>query len=260
MMDVLGTAFLLSVVLLGIHSYFGIEIIKRGIIFTDLAIGQMAALGAAISLMFFEGQYLYLISLSFALFAGFLNSIAIRNVKHVEAFIGLMYAFGVSGVFILLSKSAHGTEEFQKLLAADILFTPLGEILKTAALYSLLGFVLFFLSKKVTGRLKDVLFFTTFAVTVTSSVKLAGVFVIFALLIAPAFIALRMGNKRVIIKSWIIGIIINIVALGVSYRHDFPTGYTIVFFHALAAMLSTLFIKDKNGTQSKIEHGKKAIG
>ncbi|MCK4888948.1 MAG: metal ABC transporter permease [Candidatus Aminicenantes bacterium] len=251
MMDVLGTAFLLSVVLLGIHSYFGIEIIKRGIIFTDLAIGQMAALGAAISLMFFDGEYLYLISLGFALMAGFLNSVATRKVKHQEAFIGLMYAFGVSGVFILLSKASHGMEEFQKLLAADILFTPLSEIIETAVLYSFLGLFLYFLNKRVNGVLKDILFFTTFAVTVTSSVRLAGVFVVFALLIGPAFIALRSGTKRVILWSWGIGIIINLIALGVSYRHDFPTGYTIVFFHALAAMLSTLFIKDRNGTLTK---------
>ncbi len=255
MMDILGTAFLLSVELLGIHSYFGIEIIRRGIIFTDLAVGQMAALGAALSLIFLDGNYMYVISLFFALFGGFLNSIAVRKVKHVEAFIGLMYAFGVSGVFILLSKSAHGTEEFQKLLAADILFTPMSEIIKTAVLYSGLGIFIYILNNRVQGILKDILFFTTFAITITSSVRLAGVFVVFALLIAPAFVALRSGTKGVVIRSWIIGIVINIIALGVSYRHDFPTGYTIVFFHALAAMLSTLFIKDRNGTQRKIEPG-----
>ncbi len=246
MIDVLGGAFFLSIVLLGIHSYFGIEIIKRGIIFTDLAIGQMAALGAAVSLMFLEGKYLYLISLGFALIAGLLNSLVSNKVKHQEAFIGLMYAFGVSGVFILLSKSAHGTEEFQKLLAADILFTPMSEIVKTAVLYSVLGVSLNFLNKRVGGVLKDIIFFTIFAVTVTSSVRLAGVFVIFALLIAPAFIALRGGNKRVVIRAWIIGIVVNLVAIGVSYNFDLPTGYTIVFFHALTAMLSIIVIKDKN--------------
>ncbi len=251
MMDVLGTAFLLSVVLLGIHSYFGIEIIKRGIIFTDLAIGQMAALGAAMSIIFLDGQYMYVISLLFALFGGFLNSIAVRKVRHVEAFIGLMYALGVSGVFILLSKAAHGTEEFQKLLAADILFTPMSEIIKTAVLYSGLGLFIYFLDNRVKGILKDVLFFTTFSVMITTSVRLAGVFVVFALLIAPAFIALRSGEKGVVIRSWIIGIIVNIIALGVSYRHDFPTGYTIVFFHALAAMLSTILIKDRNNKSLK---------
>jgi len=247
MMDVLGTAFLLSAVLLGLHSYFGIEIIKRGIIFTDLAVGQMAALGAAISLIFLHGEYMYVISLGFALFGGLLNSLAVRKVRHVEAFIGLMYALGVSGVFILLSKSAHGTEEFQKLLAADILFTPMGEIIKTAALYAGLGLILFYFNRRVQGLMKDILFFTTFSVMITTSVRMAGVFVVFALLIGPAFVALRSGEKGVVIRSWIIGLVINIIALGISYRHDFPTGYTIVFFHALAAMLSTVLIKDRNG-------------
>jgi len=246
MIDVLGSAFLLSLVLLGIHSYFGIEIIKRGIIFTDLAIGQMAALGAAVSLMFLDGKYLYLISLGFALIAGLLNSLVSNKVKHQEAFIGLMYAFGVSGVFILLSKSAHGTEEFQNLLAADILFTPLSEIIKTAILYLILGVILYFLQKMAKGVLKEIVFFTVFAVTVTSSVRLAGVFVIFALLIAPAFIALRGGNKKVVMRAWLIGIVVNLVALGVSYNFDLPTGYTIVFFHALTAMMSIIIIKDKN--------------
>lgn len=249
MMDVLGTAFLLSLVLLGIHSYFGLEIIKRGIIFTDLAIGQMAALGAAVSILFFNGENLYIISLFFALTAGFLNSVATRKVKHQEAFIGLMYAFGVSGVFILLSKSAHGMEEFQNLLAADILFTSMNEIIKTAVLYAFLGLFLYFLNKKVNGVLKDILFFTTFAVTVTSSVRLAGVFVIFALLIGPAFIALRIGNKKPVLTSWIIGIVINLAAIGVSYNYDFPTGYTIVLFHALAAMLSVFILKESKNKQ-----------
>jgi zinc/manganese transport system permease protein len=104
MTDILFTAFLLSVVLLGIHSFFGIEIIKRGIIFTDLAIGQMAALGAAVCILFLHGKWIYPISLSFALLGGFIIALASRKIKNLEAFIGLLYAFGLSGVFIFLSK------------------------------------------------------------------------------------------------------------------------------------------------------------
>jgi zinc/manganese transport system permease protein len=245
MTDILASAFFLSLVLLGIHSYFGLEIIKRGIIFTDLAIGQMAALGAAVSILFFHGEQMYLISLAFALAAGLLNSIAFKRVEHPEAFIGLMYALGVSGVFILLSKSPHGTEEFQNLMAADILFTPFSEVLRTAILYSFLGIFIYFVLHKTKGALRDILFFTTFAVTVTSSVKLAGVFVIFALLIGPALIALRSRTKRPVIVSWIIGIIVNLAAITVSFQFDFPTGYTIVFFHALVTMTAVLFMKKK---------------
>ena len=144
MVDILLPAFFLSLVLLGIHSYFGIEIIKRGIIFTDLAVGQMAALGAATSLLFFDGLYIYPISLSFALIGGLLIAFASRKTENLEAFIGLLYAFGLSGVFILLSKSPHGAEEFQNLMASDILFTANSEILKVAVIYSLLGVFIYF--------------------------------------------------------------------------------------------------------------------
>ncbi|MBC7474173.1 MAG: metal ABC transporter permease [Candidatus Sericytochromatia bacterium] len=251
MLDILLPAFFLSLVLLGIHSYFGIEIIRKGIIFTDLAVGQMAALGAAISLLFFDGQYLYITSLIFSLLAGLLIAFASRKVRHLEAFIGLMYAFGLSGVFILLSKSPNGAEKFQDLMASDILFTPSSEITKTAILYSLLGIFIYIFNKKTTGFLKEVLFFITFSVTVTSSVKLAGVLVIFALLIGPAMIALNINRGKLVINAWIIGTIINLIAISVSYNFDFPTGYTLVCFHALIAGLCFLIFEKKSSKEQK---------
>jgi zinc/manganese transport system permease protein len=240
MSDILWSAFFLSIVLLGIHSYFGLEIIRRGIIFTDLAIGQMAAFGAAVSILFFHGEHLYPTSLLFALLGGYSISLISQRKKNPEPFIGLMYAFGIAGVYILLSKSSHGMETFQKLMAADILFTPLKEIVKTAILYAALGSFIFFFHRKTTGLIRDVLFFITFAVTVTSSVKLAGVLIVFALLLAPALIATIMGNGIPLFSAWIIGTILNIIAIIVSYRFDFPTGYTIVFFHSLAALLVSM--------------------
>ncbi len=246
MVDILLPAFFLSLVLLGIHSYFGIEIIKRGIIFTDLAVGQMAALGAATSLLFFDGLYIYPISLSFALIGGLLIAFASRKTENLEAFIGLLYAFGLSGVFILLSKSPHGAEEFQNLMASDILFTANSEILKVAVIYSLLGVFIYFTMAKTKGFLKEILFFVTFSVTVTSSVKLAGVLVVFALLIGPALIALYIKIGKQIINAWIIGTVINLMAITISYNFDFPTGYTLVFAHSLLAGLIFLIFGKKN--------------
>ena len=237
MIDILLSAFFLSVILLGIHSYFGLEIIRRGIIFTDLAIGQMAAFGAALSILLLDGQYLYPVSLVFALIGGYTISLISRKEKNPEPFIGLMYAFGLAGVYILLSKSAHGMETFQQLMAADILFTPLEDILKTSVLYAALGLFIVFFQRKTTGHLKDMLFFVTFAATVTSSVKLAGVLIVFSLLLAPALIVIILKSRMPLITAWIIGTVLNIIAIIVSYQFDFPTGYTIVFFHAFAALL-----------------------
>lgn len=245
MTDILFPSLLLSLVLLGIHSYFGMEIIKRGIIFTDLAIGQMAALGAAAAVLFLNGRYLYPVSLAFALGAAFLSSLAARREKYLEAFIGLLYAFGVSGVFILLSRSPHGMEEFQDLMAADILFTPLKKILQVAILYGFLGLFLFFINKKIRGFIKEFLFFATFAFVVTSSVQLAGVFVVFALLIGPAFTALKLGKGKgnPLLMAWVIGVVVNIIAIAASYRFDLPTGYTIVLLHGLTGILSSVIGK-----------------
>jgi zinc/manganese transport system permease protein len=240
MIDVLLSAFLLSIVLVGIHSYFGLEIIKRGIIFTDLAIGQMSAVGAAVSLLFFDGAYIYPISLFFALVGGYFIAFASKKTRNVEAFIGLLYAFGVAAVFIILSKTDHGMEEFQRLLAADILFTPMEKIIKVAIIYAFLGGIIFFFHYKTKGFLKDFLFFVTFAVTVTSSVEMAGVMVVFALLISPALISMSFGKGMLLINAWIIGTIINLVAILISYNFDLPTGYTIVFCNALTAAVVNL--------------------
>jgi zinc/manganese transport system permease protein len=237
MTDILFSAFLLSVVLLGIHSFFGLEIIKRGIIFTDLAIGQMAAVGAAVSILFLGGDYLDVVSLAFALVGGALIAIAARRTDTHEAFIGLLYAFGLSAVFIILSRSYHGMETFQRLMASDILFTPLSEIAKTAGIYAVLGAILLIFYGRTSGLAKEALFFVTFAITVTVAVRLAGVLVVFALLVAPALIALRIGKGIRIINAWIIGTIVNLAAIVVSYNFDFPTGYTLVFLHAILALI-----------------------
>jgi len=251
MIEILIPAFVISLVLLGIHSYFGIRIIQRNIIFTDLAIGQMAALGAAISLIFFHGALLYITSLLFSLFGGLIIYIVSKRSQHLEAFVGLLYAFGLSSVFILLSKSPHGMEEFQNMMAYDILFTEMTVVYNIAILYMAIGFVIYFFNKWIKGPFNEILFFLTFAVTVTSSVQMAGVLVVFAILLAPASIAIQIASleripmilkKNPLILAWAIGIIINLIAIIISFLGDFPTGYTLVFINALMAVVVTMVI------------------
>ena len=255
MIDILFPAFLISLVLLGIHSYFGIRIIQRDIIFTDLAIGQTAALGAAVALYYFQGEHIYISSLTFAIIGGIIISAATKYVNHLEALIGLLYALGISGVFIILSKSAHGVEEFQNLMAYDILFTDINEVYKTAIIYGIIGIVIFIIEKKAKGFLKEILFFLTFAITITSSVKMAGVLVVFAILLAPAYISINLGliktapqfiKKQPLILAWIIGTIINTIAIIISFYGDFPTGYTLVFTNAFIAIVISFFIGKNN--------------
>jgi zinc/manganese transport system permease protein len=235
MFELFLPAFLVSVILLGIHAYFGLEIIRRGIIFTDLAIGQMAALGSAISILAFDGAYLYPISLGASLVTGLMIGLLSRREQNVEPLIGLFYALGFSGVFLLLANSPHGLEEIQNLMAYDILFTDLNAVKWTAGLYAVLGLVLW-ATRYLKGLARELLFFTVFAATVTSSVKLAGVLVVFALLVCPALMVHYLRVKPPLLWAWGLGILVNSAALFLSLKMDLPTGHTVVFVQALTAI------------------------
>jgi zinc/manganese transport system permease protein len=129
MTDVLLNALLLSFVLLGIHAYFGMEVVRRGIVFKDIAIAQASAVGLSLALFLFDKPS-YLLSLLSSLLAGVLVLLSQRLRGYAEAFIGLLYALGFSLVVLVLSKSPHGMEEFLKLSAKDILFVPKEESYK----------------------------------------------------------------------------------------------------------------------------------
>lgn len=233
-------AFVLAILLVFIHAIFGLEIIRRGVIFTDLAIGQFAAIGVAVSLLLFEGRFTFMLTLLFAFTGAFLISVATRRVRHIEAFIGMLYALGASAIIILLSNSPQGTELFSKLQATDILFTTPGDLIEPALLYTTIAALFFLLYPKVEGFAKELLFFGLLAVTVTSSVQLAGVLVVFVLLIVPAFLALLQQRFPTLPFAWVVGSVIIVVAMIGSYFGDFPTGYAIVFVGSLVGVTTAL--------------------
>ena len=241
MIDILLTPIALIIILVMLHSWFGIGILKRGIIFTDLAIAQFAALGSAISLGYFHEEYFYTLTLVFALFSALLIAIASqRNIK-LEAFIGLLYVLGASGIMMVLSHSAEGMEHFKSLLASDILFTSPEDVLKSAVIYSFIALAIWKILPRVSGFLKELVFFSLLALTVTSSVQLAGVLVVFVLLIAPAFVAISLNAKKQLLTSFYFGWFFSILAIVTSYYFDLPTGYTIVFLGALFSATIVLF-------------------
>jgi zinc/manganese transport system permease protein len=239
MIEILIPSILLAFVLVGIHSLFGLEIVKRGVIFADLAVGQWAGLGMALSISFFDNEYTYLLSLSFALFCAFLISFALNRVRNKEAFIGLLYAFGSGAVMIALTHSAEGMEAFRNLISSDILFTMPETIYKSTFLYLIIGLILWKAYPLLDGFRKDMLFFILFAITVTSSVLLAGVLTVFIFLIAPPFIALNFGREELLF-AWGVGWLISILAIFLSYYLDLPTGYTIVTLGSMFAIISAL--------------------
>ncbi|MFN3599144.1 MAG: metal ABC transporter permease [Aquificaceae bacterium] len=237
-LDLFITSFLLSVVLVGIHAYFGREIVKRGIIFTDIAVAQFSGVGIALSLLFLHGEYVYLFSLSFALFVSLLIALSQKLKEYTEAFIGLLYALGFSLVVLLLSFSPHGMEELKKITASDILFVERQEVIKTAIIYIFIGLLLY-LRKYLKGFLKDLSFFVLFPFTLASSVKLVGVLVVFSLLVSPALVSLLL--KKGLVFAWIFGSFINLLAVSLSFLFDLPTGYAISFLHSLAGIFVFLY-------------------
>jgi zinc/manganese transport system permease protein len=238
--DILLIPIFLVVVLVMIHAWFGLKVLEKGIIFTDLAIAQFAALGSAISLGYFHGDYFYPITLFFALLSAFLIAFASQREIKVEGFIGILYVLGASGIMMVLADSSEGMEHFKSLLASDILFTPLRDVIKGALLYTVIGLAIWKLYPKVEGFLKDLLFFSLLALTVSSSVHLAGVLVVFVLLIGPALVATTLKNKKMMLTSSLFGWSFSIVAIITSYYYDLPTGYTIVFLGALLTAIIVL--------------------
>jgi len=248
MIDILLVPIALVIILVMLHSYFGMEILKRGIIFTDLSIAQFAALGSAVSLGYFHEEHFYILTLGFALLSAFLIAFASTRRVHLEAFIGILYVLGASGIMMVLSHSSEGMEHFKSLLASDILFTPPSEVAKSAVIYALIALLLYFVYPRLKGFFKELLFFSLLAVTVTSSVALAGVLVVFVLLIAPPFVVLSLNFKRALLGSFFFGWFFSISAITLSYFYDLPTGYAIVFLGALltaALVLATSKKADK---------------
>ncbi len=236
LIELFWPALVLSILLVFIHSIFGLEIIRRGVIFTDLAIGQSAAVGMAISVAHFGGAYQTLLTLIFALIGAIIIALAAHRVAHVEAFIGLLYALGISSMMLILAQSSEGMELFNKLNAADILFTMPQDLIDAFVIYTVIALIMFLLYPRTSGVVKELIFFAALAVTVTSSVQSAGVLVVFSLLIAPSYAAVVQRRIKPLFFAWGFGSIAIVVALAVSYYFDLPTGYTIIFSVVGAAL------------------------
>jgi len=231
-----------------IHAWFGRGVLQRGIIFTDLAIAQFAALGSAISLGYFHSEYMYALTLSFSFLAALLISFASYRKLHLEAFIGILYVLGASGIMMVLADSAEGMEHFKALLATDILFTSLEDIIFGGSIYAFLGLLIWKVYPRLTGFAKELMFFSMLALTVTSSVQLAGVFVVFTLLVAPALLASMQKKFPQMGFAFVYGWSFSLLAIGVSYFYDLPTGYTIVFIGALGTLIGVLLLSGKKSS------------
>jgi len=251
---------LAAFVLTGIHVYLGLHVVTRGVIFVDLALAQVAALGTAIGILLgfeHEANTTYLIALGFT-FVGALLFAYTRNRDEKipqEAVIGITYVASAALMILLFSKSAEGAEHINHLLVGSILFVTPKIVLMTFVLYAIIGifhyifrdqFLCASIAKennmKVNRRLWDFLFYVTFGFVVTSSVKIAGVLLVFSFLIIPAVAALLFfeNTKKRLLFGWGFGIMGSLFGMIASLVFDIPTGATIVVTFALMLSITAI--------------------
>jgi zinc/manganese transport system permease protein len=249
LLALLWTPFLMCLVLTGIHAYLGFHVLAREVVFVDIALAQIAALGATAAFLVgfeLESWVSYAVALGFAIFGAFVLALTRSRERHVsqEAVIGVVYAVSAAGSVLLADRSPHGTEHIRSMLVGSILSVRGEEVLKVAALYSAIGAFHwmcrrpFFLISTDPGaayaegwrvRWWDFLFYASFGVVVTSSVRIAGVLLVFSYLIVPALagiiLADRVGPRLLI--GWGFGTLVSVLAMVASAALDLPTGATV---------------------------------
>lgn len=244
-------ALAVCLILAGIHTYFGYHIVQRGVIFIDLSLSQIAALGACVALLFGWGEnaphLAFLVSLGFtfggAIFFAFLRRS--QNIVPMEALIGITYAGAIAISLLVLQKVATGTEHIQEMLVGTILTVSWHDVLELGIIVIVVGIVhwlskerLFTISenpdKAVQEKLRlwwwDIVLYLTFGIVVTSSVKIAGVLLIFSLLTIPAVTAMisTTGTIQRVVFGWVFGLLGCILGLEISLRGDFAAGPAII--------------------------------
>jgi len=261
--------FLASLILTGIHAYLGVHVVERGVIFVDLALAQIAALGATMAILIGmdpHGVAAYWMSLGFTFIGALIFTLVRSRQKRIplEAFIGITYAVASAAAILTMSKATGETEHLKDMLVGNILAVSRYEVIKTAILYGCVGIFHFIFRKKFLAislshnsseqpdlnfRLWDFLFYASFGFVVTSSVAIAGVLLVFCYLIVPSVGAMlfadRIGTRLAI--GWTMGTLVSALGCYFSVYFDLPTGATIVctFGAVLVSMAvaSAIFFK-----------------
>jgi zinc/manganese transport system permease protein len=251
--------FAASLILTGIHAYLGVHVVERGVIFVDLALAQIAGLGATIAILMgmdVHGSSAYWVSLAFTFLGAGIFSVVRARRAHIpqEAIIGIVYAVASAAAILAMSKATGETEHLKDMLVGNILAVSWRDVAKTAALYGAVGLFHYIYRSKfllismeprkaeaqgISVRLWDFLFYGSFGFVVTSSVAIAGVLLVFCYLIVPSVGAMlfadRIGPRLAI--GWTMGTLVSALGVYLSVVIDLPTGATIVCTFGLVLML-----------------------
>jgi zinc/manganese transport system permease protein len=235
----------------GMLVYLGVHIVRREVIFVDLALAQVASLGACVSLLLGHeagDTATYIWSFGFTLIGAAIFAATRMKTHHrvpQEALIGITYVVAAAAGILLLSRTAEGNEELRRTLIGDVLLVSPHEVLKTFGIYAGIGGVHFIFRKKfllisfdparaaaegLAVRWWDFLFYALFGLVVTSFVQIGGVLLVFSYLIVPAVCAALLTSRTgaLLAIGWAVATGASIAGLTAAYRFDLPTGAAII--------------------------------
>jgi len=242
---IIGPALVAGLIVLSTHVPLGQEVLKRGIIFIDLAIAQVAGLGviAAYAMEWEQGGIeVQLAAVSAALLAAAgLSWTERRWTKIQEPLIGILFILAATGGILLLAGNPHGSEHLKELLVGQILWQTWSSLLPISILSALVLLIWY----RVGSNFARANFYPVFAVVVTASVQIVGIYLVFASLIIPALatVGLKRGNR--LVAGYLVGGASYLIGILLSIMFDLPTGAVIVWSMAAVALLAGLVISDK---------------
>ena len=257
--------------------YLGLHIVKRGVIFVDLALAQMAAFGTCVAILVgydVHDWQNFAFSMAFTFCGAVLLTFTRMRNQRVpqEALIGILYVVSAAAAILALSKSSGGKEELQRSLVGELLVVPPEEVVKTFLLFVVIGIVHFLLRKRFLGisdnpdaaarsgvnvRLWDFVFYVIFGVVVTSFVHIGGVLLAFSYLVIPAVCAAFLVNSMVarFAVGWTVATFGSLASLFVTARVDLPIGAATVCVLGLLLVLVSIassFVPARPGPAKKL--------
>ena len=250
LLTLLWAPFLMCLVLTGIHAYLGVHVLAREVVFVDIALAQIAALGATAAFLFgyeMDTWESYASGLSATILGALVLALTRSRRRHVsqEAVIGVVYAVSAAAAVLVADRAPHGAEQVKSMLVGNLLSVTPHEVVKVATLYGAIGLFhwicrrpFFLISTDPDSayrngwrvKLWDFLFYGSFGVVVTSSVRIAGVLLVFSYLIVPALAGILLGRTvtHKLLIGWGFGTLVSVIGITASAVFDLPTGATVV--------------------------------
>lgn len=280
-LELMGAPFVECLILVAIHTYLGIHVLKRRVIFVDLALAQIAALGTTVGFLFgimpeTPGALVFSMIFTFVGAAVFCATRFRQEKVPQEAIIGLVYAVSTAVAVIVVEKT-RGAEHLKDILTGNLLWVRWSDVAVAAGAYAAVGLVHYAFRSKfllisadpegayragVSVRAWDFLFYLTFGIVISLSVRVAGVLLVFVFLVAPAILALTVTERLVLqlMIGWGLGTIVTVGGLYLSWVVDLPSGPAVIALYGVALVVAGAALHVARAANRRRAMGRVAAG